>query len=175
MTQLDVFKLLSKYCGENQHLYTVLVVHGELVAKKALAIAQKLKLDVKQQKFIWEAGVLHDIGKTVLGNKPYLTHGILGREILEKEGLPEHALVCERHIGTGITIEDIEKQSLPLPKRDMTPQTIAEEIICFADKFYSKSHNTLAEEKSIDEIRAELAALDEKKMKKFDEWLEKFS
>ena len=43
------------------------------------------------------------------------------RELLEKEGLPQHALVCDRHTGVGITIEDIRAQELPIPERDMTP------------------------------------------------------
>ena len=32
------------------------------------------------------------------------------------------------------------QQKLPLPVRDFLPETIEEKIICYADKFYSKSH-----------------------------------
>ena len=35
---------------------------------------------------------------------------------------------------------EIEQQNLPLPHRDFLPETIEEKIICYADKFYSKSH-----------------------------------
>ena len=36
-------------------------------------------------------------------------------KMLDSEGLPQHALVCERHIGVGLTMEDIRLQKLPLP------------------------------------------------------------
>ena len=41
------------------------------------------------------------------GDKDYICHGYLGRALLEKEGLPAHALVCERHVGVGLSISDI--------------------------------------------------------------------
>jgi uncharacterized protein len=44
------------------------------------------------------------------GDRPYITHGIIGAELLGNEGLPGHALVCERHIGVGLSIEDIKSQ-----------------------------------------------------------------
>jgi uncharacterized protein len=60
--------------------------------------------------------------------------------MLRREGLERHARVCERHTGTGLTIHDITTQNLPLPHIDLVPETIEEQIICYADKFYSKSH-----------------------------------
>ena len=61
--------------------------------------------------------MLHDIGIFLThapqigchGDKPYICHGYLGRELLEKEGFPRHAIVCETHVGVGLTIADIEK------------------------------------------------------------------
>jgi uncharacterized protein len=47
--------------------------------------------------------------------------------------------VCERHTGTGITREQIIKQQLPLPLGDYVPETLEEQLVCYADKFYSKS------------------------------------
>lgn len=150
-------------------------VHPHTYCKENLAINQvsgrkntsKLGVGVKylnpDLEFIKEAAMLHDIGIFLVneprldchGDKPYLAHGYLGRELLEKEGLPKHALVCERHVGVGITIENIEKNNLPLPKRDMTPQSIEEKIICLADKFFSKKD--LTSEKTIEEIKEEAA------------------
>ena len=40
----------------------------------------------------------------------------------------------------GSSAREIEQQDLPLPHRDFLPETIEEKIICYADKFYSKSH-----------------------------------
>ena len=71
---------------------------------------------------------------------PAICHGLAGAEILLGEGLPRHARVAERHTGTGITRQAIEQQGLPLPADDYTPQTMEEQVICYADKFFSKSH-----------------------------------
>jgi len=101
-------------------------------------------------------------------------HGILGREILELEGLPQHALVCERHIGVGLTVDDIVGQSLSLPLRDMSPQTVAEEIVCFADLFYSKKPGKLTKRKSIESVRDNLSRFGESKVRIFDSWMQRF-
>lgn len=55
-------------------------------------------------------------------------------------GLPRHALVCERHIGAGLTAQEIIDQKLPLEPRDMLPETLEEKLVTYADNFYSKSH-----------------------------------
>ena len=175
-------KIIERYYNPDSKAYKILVIHAALVTKKALEIAKrvpKLKPDLE---FIQEAGMLHDIGifRTKAenidchGDKPYLCHGYLGKEILEKEGLPKHALVCERHTGVGITKEEIEKNDLPLPARDLMPITVEEEIICFADKFYSKNPESLREEKSLDEIREELSKFGKDKVEKFNKMCDKF-
>lgn len=92
--------------------------------------------------------MLHDIGirwchaPGILchGTEPYIRHGLIGADLLRKEGFVRHAQVCERHTGTGLTREQIESQQLPLPAQDFTPQELEEQVICYADKFYSKSH-----------------------------------
>ena len=122
------------------------------VASHAVKVAQmnsELGPDIE---FIRTSAILHDIGIFMthnpdigcFGEYPYLAHGYLGREILKKEGFPKHALVCERHVGAGISKEEIIRNKLPLPQRDMIPLTIEEEIICYADKFYSKSNSTFS-------------------------------
>lgn len=59
---------------------------------------------------------------------------------MRKEGFPRHALVCERHTGAGISLQSIIDQQLPVPHRDMVPVSLEEQVICFADKFFSKTH-----------------------------------
>ena len=174
---MDSLKIIQKYYQIDSKSYQLLVEHSKLVTKKAIEIAKKVPHLNPDLKFIEEASMLHDIGIFLtnapridcFGKKHYICHGYLGREILEKEGLPKHALVCERHIGVGISINDIEKQNLPLPKRNMLPISIEEQIICFADKFFSKSD---PKEKSIEKIREELSKFG--KTKTFDEWINKF-
>jgi uncharacterized protein len=97
--------------------------------------------------------MLHDIGIFkcnapsiyCIGDLPYILHGIEGRKILELENMPRHALVCERHTGSGITKEQIIQDNLPLPHRDMLPTTDEEALICYADKFFSKSADPTSE------------------------------
>ncbi|MGM5484615.1 MAG: HD domain-containing protein [Nanobdellota archaeon] len=177
---MDPEEILSKYY-EGTEAYHYVLTHGRKVAEKALEVAERVKDLNPDKNFIYEAALLHDIGAIRTdaeqigchGEEPYIKHGILGREILEKEGLPEHALVCERHLGIGLTKEDIREQQLPLPERDMKPETIEEEIITFADKFYSKKLY-LNEEKPIKLIRESLRRKGEHKVRRFDEWMMKF-
>lgn len=79
-------------------------------------------------------------------------------------------------VGMGISAQDIEAQNLPLPKRDMTPVSIEEKIICFADKFFSKSKGKdfLMAEKSVEQVRESQMRFNPDKVKVFDEWLELF-
>jgi len=174
--------LLAKYF--TPEALPLILTHSRLVAHKALITAGNYPgaatLDIG---FIEEAALLHDIGvaKTDApglgchGTEPYIRHGVIGREILESEGLPRHALVCERHIGVGLSAEDIRKQGLPLPLRDMTPESIEEKIIAFADLFYSKRPASLTVEKPLAQVRQELAKFGREKVDIFEEWLKEFS
>jgi uncharacterized protein len=90
---------------------------------------------------------------------------------LEKEGYPGHALVCERHVGTGLSKEDIIRQKLPLPHRDMLPVSLEEQIICFADKFFTKKGGELRRERTLDEIRNSVSRYWNGEAKKIEEWV----
>jgi uncharacterized protein len=179
---MDVVELIEKYYEPDSRAYYFLLHHSRLVTAKALKIAERLA-DLRPDKiFIAEAAMLHDIGIYLthapkigcFGFDSYVAHGVLGREILEREGLPGHAMVCERHVGTGITPEDVEKNNLPLPKRDMTPRTLEEKIICFADKFYTKKEHDLLHEKPVAEIRNMIGRYGEDKLSQFNEWMKFF-
>ena len=92
--------------------------------------------------------------------------------MLRREGLERHARVCERHTGTGLTIHDITTQNLPLPHIDLVPETIEEQIICYADKFYSKSHPE--REKTIEQAARSLEKFGAEGVERFRRWAEKF-
>jgi len=173
-------EIIKKYYQEKSELYKILLEHSFSVADKALFIAQlhpEMNLDIT---FIYEAAMLHDIGifKTkaadihCYGEFPYICHGYLGSDILKEEGFPRHALVCERHTGTGLSLETIIKDNLPVPKRNMLPESMEEQLICFSDKFYSKTHPE--KEKPIDKIRKNLSKHGIDSVKKFDEWCKLF-
>jgi uncharacterized protein len=177
---LDVIGILGKYF-EGEALANV-ATHGRVVADLALAVGREASLPGEECTFIEEAAILHDIGVCrvaapeigALGHHPYIMHGILGREILEREGLRRHSLVCERHIGVGLTINDIIVQQLPLPCRDMAPRTTAEEIICFADLFFSKKPGRLEHRKPAEQVREKLSFFGQDKVQIFDTWMVRF-
>jgi uncharacterized protein len=152
-----------------------------MVTEKSLAIATRhpeLKAD---KDFIAEAGMLHDIGIFLThapgigchGEFPYICHGYLGCKILENEGLPTHGFVCERHTGIGLSAEEIIEKELPIPQRDMIPQSIEEQIICFADTFFSKGKD-LTKEKTPEEVKAKLQKYGKDKTDKFLTWCNMF-
>lgn len=173
-------ELLSRYLQGVP--FDIVVEHSRHVADLALEIADRLALPVNDREFIEEAALLHDVGVCrvnapelgLYGCKPYIMHGVIGREILEEEGYPLHALVCERHIGVGLTCEDIIRQGLPLPHREMCPVSICEQIICFADLFYSKNPGRLGERKSVARVRKKMLHFGEDKVDILDAWLKKF-
>ncbi|MDD2367431.1 MAG: HDIG domain-containing protein [Desulfuromonadaceae bacterium] len=172
--------LLARYLKEEP--YKIVLEHSRYVANLSLEIADRLSLLGNDRQFIEEAAMLHDIGVSqvyapslgLYGANPYIMHGVLGRQILENEGYPLHGLVSERHTGVGLTVEDILSQNLPLPERDMTPVSLSEEIICFADLFYSKNPGRLGERKTVEKIRKKLLFFGEKKVAVFDAWLKKY-
>ncbi|RII27152.1 MAG: phosphohydrolase [Geobacter sp.] len=176
---MDAVALLQKYFVDAPDAGRIVLDHSRLVAAKALQIARNCGMTGLDLTFIEEAALLHDIGVCrvhaagmgLTGKQPYICHGILGREILEKEGLPLHALVCERHIGVGLTIDDILAQQLPLPHRDMVPVSREERIICCADLFYSKHPGRHLREKSLGEIGRGLEKFGSHKLAIFTEWV----
>ena len=107
----------------------VLLTHSRQVADRALKIVdahpQWTEEGLVDRQFVEEAAMLHDIGIIFcnapkiycMGPHKYIEHGYLGAELLRKEGFPKHALVAERHTGTGITIEQVEREELPIPEK----------------------------------------------------------
>jgi uncharacterized protein len=176
---MDPISIIKKYYEPDSQVFFSLIEHSRAVARKALEVAERMSDLNPDLGFIEEAALLHDIGifNTNLpkigcfGTHPYISHGYLGRELLEKEGLYSHALVCERHVGIGLTVKDIEDNSFPLPRRDMIPLSLEEQIICFADKFYSKDKTTLTVARSITVVRTMVIRYGSDKLKQFDDWL----
>ncbi len=106
---MDALAIINKYYPEDNELKHILLTHSRSVADKALWIAGKhpeLNLD---KQFLEEAAMLHDIGIFMtdaegiccFGSYLYICHGYLGADLMRKEGFPRHALVCERHTGSG--------------------------------------------------------------------------
>ena len=175
---MNPFNLIHEFYDPNSEVYSILVEHSEQVTEKALKIAKNVPWLNPDLEFIKQAAMLHDIAIFQTdaqeigchGTHPYVVHGFLGRKILEKKELPRHALVCERHVGVGISSEEITDLKIPLPVRDMIPQSIEEIIICFADKFFSKDPNFNKREKSIAEVVESISRYGRKQTNRFMEW-----
>lgn len=169
--------ILLKYYNEDSDLFRLLWKHSRQVASLALSIAEKMvaegsNVDVE---FVGEVALLHDIGifRThapkifCIGDEPYIRHGVIGSELLTAEDMPRHALVCERHTGAGLSLAEIIRDNLPLPHRDMVPVSVEEKLICYADKFYSKSSPDKV--KTRDSIRKGMQKFGAEQLARFDE------
>ena len=177
---MDALAIINKYYPEDNELKHILLTHSRSVADKALWIADRhpeLNLD---RRFLEEAALLHDIGVFLTdapgihcrGTHPYICHGYLGAGLMRKEGYPRHALVCERHTGAGISLQSILEQNLPVPHRDMVPVSLEEQVICFADKFFSKTH--LDREKPVEKACKSISRFGEEGVVRFKEWCGRF-
>ena len=92
--------------------------------------------------------------------------------MLRAEGMEQHARVCERHTGAGLSADDIIRQQLPLPHLDFLPVSIEEQIICYADKFYSKSH--IDREKTLAQAEKTIARFGQDSLERFLQWERRF-
>lgn len=172
-------QLIDKFY-EDGPLRDILLRHSISVTQKALRICYahpELNLDVQ---FVEEAAMLHDIGIIRCdapkiechGTEPYIRHGIIGAAMLRAEGLPRHARVCERHTGAGISAEDVIAQGLPLPVQSYLPETLEEQLICYADKFFSKTK--LNKEKTGEQAEHSISKFGEAGVLRFRQWTEMF-
>lgn len=168
--------------------------HPELGAKRNLVEAGAMLHDIGI--FLTDAPGIH-----CHGTAHYILHGSLGAQLLrneakqlKKEKLQEEQLkeeklqaiqlqeelhfyealarICERHTGTGLTRQTIIERGLPDPQQDLLPETIEEQIICYADKFYSKSH--LERERTIPQTLQSLEKFGDEGVEKFRHWTELF-
>lgn len=145
----DYQAVIDKYYPEGTRLRDIYMRHACSVASLALEIAERknLPLDPGQ---VRAAAMLHDIGIFLCdapgiechGSAPYIEHGPLGADLLRREGAPEWAArVAERHTGVGIG--------------PLVPETLLERLVCYADKFYSKSGSM--ERKPLERVEASIA------------------
>lgn len=139
---------LHKKYAPSEEVFELVYEHCQAVwdiAEQLIATA-KLGVDVE---LVRVGCLLHDIGVYELFDSKgherkdlhYITHGTRGEELLRAEGLPD--AVCRfasHHTGVGLTLQDIAKSHLPIPKQEYLAETPEEELIMYADKFHSKTH-----------------------------------
>lgn len=184
------------YGTEDTELRRILMAHSRAVADKALRICDRHPELGMDREFVEAAAMLHDIGIIQCdapgihchGTRPYIQHGIAGVEMLRlsppsfptREGqggesalLERLARVCSHHTGAGITRAEVVAQGLPLPLPDddsepYLPETLEEKVICYADKFFSKTRPS--EEKTFEQAERSLMKFGEAGVARFREW-----
>lgn len=177
----DYQRIIDKYYPAGSPLRDIYMRHCRSVANLSLDIARRKGLDLSPAD-IEAAAMLHDIGIVRTdapgihchGSEPYLAHGRIGADLLRAEGAPEeYARVAERHTGAGLTPEDVARMSPMIPPdRSYMPQTLLERLVCYADKFYSKSGDMKI--KPLERVRASLAKFGEGASERFERLHEEF-
>lgn len=177
---IDTLAIIHRYYPEGSDIERVLRQHAEDVTGLALELIDAHPEMGLDREFVAEAAMLHDIGiyQTsapeifCTGEAPYILHGYLGAELLRSLGLPRHAWVAERHTGSGLTPEEIAARAIPLPPGIYTPQCPEEELICYADKFYSKTK--LGQRKVLERVRSGFSKHGEAALARFDALHQKY-
>lgn len=155
-----VERIIDKYYPAGSVLRDIYIAHCRGVASFALILAKRNALPIEESD-IMAAAMLHDIGIVKCyapgiecnGMEPYIRHGVIGAQMLRDESrnsvlsddarrvLEQCAGVCEHHTGAGISAAEVTEENLPLPVTDYLPVTTLERLICYADKFFSKSES----------------------------------
>lgn len=173
-TKVQPYAIIQAHYPLESERYHILTEHGEDVASLALEIAERYPTLGLDKGFLYEAAMLHDIGIYLTdapgidchGTEPYIKHGYLGAELLRALSLEAHARVAERHTGTGLSWQELCTKGIELPEGIYSPETAEEEVICYADKFYSKTK--LGQRKSLDKVRQSLLRHGEESLARFE-------
>ena len=175
--KMNVIEIIDCYYPEDNELKNIYMIHAEAVAGFALEIARRHPELGIDEEFVYEAAMLHDIGIFLtdaprihcFGTEQYLCHGYLGAQLLRERGLERHARVCERHTGTGLTKEAIAANGWNIPVKDFVPETIEEQLVCFADKFFSKT-KFLREPRSYAQVLESMRKISGDSVVKVEKW-----
>lgn len=177
--------IISHYYTERNKLYDIFFTHSRHVADYALECASKhpeLNLNLE---LVENGAMLHDIGIIqchapgidCFGTENYICHGTIGASMLRtdhsifglsSEEIEPYARICERHTGTGLTVSQIEKRGLPLPHCDFSPETLEEKLVCYADKFFSKTHPD--RKKTFEHALHSIERFGDEGVERFKEW-----
>ena len=126
-SEREALKLLSQV-GCIQEV----VNHCKAVADLAVEMAKACnrttrKVDVQLVRI---GALLHDIGRAKTHT---VDHGLLGAYLADELKLaPSVVSIIERHVGSGIALEEAEK--LGWPAKDYVPVTLEEKIVAYTDK-----------------------------------------
>jgi uncharacterized protein len=143
---IQQIEALHRKYAVSQSGFELVYTHCQIVNDIAQQVIARNHLQVDAD-LVRVGCLLHDIGVYQLldehgRERPdlhYITHGIRGESILKDEGYPDPITrFPSHHTGLGLTVHDITSQKLPLPARSYEAETLAEELVMYADKFHSK-------------------------------------
>ena len=140
----DIIKLHKKYASSKE-VFDVVYANCLITWR----IAQQL-LSAKQHnldKELIKAGcLLHDIGsyqsiaESGSLSVSAIDRGVAGEEILQGEGYSDALCsIVASHVGFGLTKEHIEETFVPLPHRNLAPQTAEGRLVSYATKLHTRS------------------------------------
>lgn len=172
---IDYQSIIDHYYPESEvpELRHLFLVHSKQVADKAAHIVDAHPEWHLDRDFVYAAAMLHDIGIIRCdapsihchGSEPYIKHGVIGETLVQQFAVSvpvDYASrigrVCARHTGTGLP--------------GLEPETLEEQIICYADKFFSKTK--LDKEKTFEEACHSLMKFGAEGVKKFEVWHKRF-
>lgn len=172
--------IINKYYPDDNELRRLLLHHSWQVTDLAVRCANAHPEIPWDMGLIISGGLLHDIGIFLChapkiyctGKAHYLLHGFLGAKLMREEGLEAVARICERHTGAGLKRDALQSVGLPPLPHDYLPETMEEKLICYADKFYSKSRpdTALTYEQAINA----LSRFGEDGAERFQQWHRQF-
>lgn len=178
---VDYKSIIDNLYNRNVELKDILERHSRSVAELALDINHSHSLGLDDT-VIRSGAMLHDIGIIFTdapgikchGHEPYIAHGLIGAKVLIELGAPLWvARVAALHTGAGLTRSEIVEQGLPLPLRDFLPVTVLEQLICYADKFYSKSGDM--KRKDLERVRRSMARHGAETLARFENMHRRFA
>lgn len=144
-TTQEIRALHEKY-APSQEALDLVYAHCEIVCRVAEQLLDRAGHGLDAE-LVRAGALLHDIGvyrlyddAGQLDHGSYIRHGVLGHEILRREGFPERLCrFCSCHTGVGLTRQDIQGQGLPVPVADYLAESGEEALVMYADKFHTKS------------------------------------
>jgi uncharacterized protein len=162
IVKIKKIKEIHKKYAQDEKILNIVWQHSVDVCDLALTIADNLKkkgIEINKN-LIKEGALLHDIGVyLVKKDKNYWKHGEKGYLICKKEKLDNSiARICQTHVGVGIG--------------DNIPISLEEEIVSYADQFYSKFP---PRKEKLAKIRKEVVKYGKNNLAIFDRWHKKFN
>ncbi len=134
-SEKEAIELLKKYAPDEKS-FRIVFSHCRMVKDIALRVADKVPQADKE--LIKIGALLHDMGRFIYP--------------------PPGMEITERHVGIGISKQDIIGQKLPLPHVDLVPVTVEEKIVAYADNLvfgHKEGTEKMVEERFAKEIGPE--------------------